>query len=40
MQPLFESWRTKKFNELKKEIELGKFEDIKVVPNKKLLKKS
>lgn len=40
MQPIFESWRTKKFNELKKEIELGKFEDIKIIPNKKLLKRS
>lgn len=37
---LFESWRTKKYNDLKKEIELGKFEDMKIMPNKRLLKKA
>ena len=40
LQPIFESWRTKKFNELKKEIERGKFEDMNIMPNKKSLKRA
>ena len=35
---LFKSLRTKKYNDLKKEIEKGKFEDMKIMPNKKLLR--
>ena len=38
LQPILDSWRTKKFNELKKEIEIGKFENMKIMSNKKLLK--
>ena len=36
LQPVLEYWRTEKFNDLKEEIEKGKFERIKFRPNKKL----
>lgn len=34
VESVFEIWRTKKFNELKKEIETGKFKDMKIMPMK------
>ncbi len=34
LQNVFESWRTKKFNDLKREIETGKFKDMKIMPMK------